>query len=312
MSNLTNYVSEYLEYCQYRKHLDSKTLKAYRTDLKQYQLFTESIPDFFANSTVDMYITDLHKKYSSKTIKRKIASLKAFFRHMIYKEIISENPFDKLDISFREPKLLPKSLPLHSVQTFFNTLYEQRDLANTETQYHCCLRDIAVVELLFATGIRISELCSLQPQNIDFENNSLLIYGKGKKERVLQICNDDVIKSLTLYQKAFQKDISTSGYFFVNRLHHKLSDQSVRNMINHYAELSGISNHITPHMFRHSFATLLLEQNVDIRYIQKMLGHSSIKTTEIYTHISNKKQKEILYTKHPRNLISVCSCRSDP
>lgn len=106
-----------------------------------------------------------------------------------------------------------------------------------------------------------------------------------------------------MYQEIFQEDITACGYFFINRLKHKLSDQSVRFMINRYAELAGISQHITPHMFRHSFATLMLEQDVDIRYIQQMLGHSSISTTEIYTHVSNSKQKDILLHKHPRNLI---------
>ena len=98
---------------------------------------------------------------------------------------------------------------------------------------------------------------------------------------------------------------SICGYFFVNRLQHRLLDQSVRYMINHYANLAGIEQHITPHMFRHSFATLLLEQNVDIRYIQKILGHSSINTIEIYTHVSNVKQKAILFHKHPTNLMKV-------
>ena len=106
-------------------------------------------------------------------------------------------------------------------------------------------------------------------------------------------------------KKEFKDDIESCGYFFVNRLQHKLSAQSVRFMINRYATLAGISQHITPHMFRHSFATLLLEQDVDIRYIQKMLGHSSISTTEIYTHVSNAKQKDILVNKHPRNLMEV-------
>ena len=133
--------------------------------------------------------------------------------------------------------------------------------------------------------MRISELCSLKPSDIDLESNNILIYGKGAKERVIQIGNQEVIAALKLYKEAFGNDIDSCGYFFVNRLQHKLSDQSVRFMINHYAELAGISQHITPHMFRHSFATLLLEQDVDIRYIQRMLGHSSISTTEIYTHV---------------------------
>ena len=133
-----------------------------------------------------------------------------------------------------------------------------------------------MIELLFATGVRISELCSLKPSDIDLESNNILIYGKGAKERILQIGNPEVISALNLYQETFKDDIESCGYFFVNRLQHKLSAQSVRFMINRYATLAGISQHITPHMFRHSFATLLLEQDVDIRYIQKMLGHSSI------------------------------------
>lgn len=155
--------------------------------------------------------------------------------------------------------------------------------------------------------MRISELCSLKPQDIDLESSNVLIYGKGAKERILQIGNPAVIAALRLYQETFREEIMVCGYFFVNRLGHKLSDQSVRFMIDRYAKLAGIEQHITPHMFRHSFATLLLEQDVDIRYIQQMLGHSSISTTEIYTHVSNVKQKEILVKKHPRNWMVVGS-----
>lgn len=305
MNTLNNYITEYIEYCEYRKRLDSKTLKAYKIDLKQFEVFCTDLSDCFTKGVVDDFITRLHKQYKPKTVKRKIASLKAFFHHMEYRELLNENPFAKLDIRFREAKLLPKTIPFHSIQTFLSTLYAQKEQAKSEYQLHCCIRDIAVIELLFATGMRISELCSLKPSDIDLESNNILIYGKGAKERIIQLGNQEVIAALILYQKTFQKDIEVCGYFFVNRLQHKLSDQSVRFMINHYAEIAGISQHITPHMFRHSFATLLLEQDVDIRYIQRMLGHSSISTTEIYTHVSSTKQKDILIHKHPRNLMEV-------
>lgn len=111
------------------------------------------------------------------------------------------------------------------------------------------------------------------------------------------------MNALLAYKEAFKDDIDANGYFFINKLKNKLSDQSVRYMIRRYVKLAGINQHITPHMFRHSFATLLLEQDVDIRYIQRILGHSSISTTEIYTHVSNVKQKDILFHKHPRNLM---------
>jgi len=305
MNTLDNYIADYLEYCKYRKHLNAKTLKAYTIDLKQYKSYTPNLPECFAKDTVDTFITDLHKHYKPKTVKRKIASLKALFHYMEYREVLSENPFSKLDIRFREAKLLPKTIPFNSIQTFLSTLYAQKELASSKYQLHCCIRDIAVIELLFATGMRISELCSLKPSDINFENGNILIYGKGAKERILQIGNSEVLAALLTYKEEFKDDISTCGYFFVNRLKHKLSDQSVRFMINHYAELAGIKQHITPHMFRHSFATLLLEQDVDIRYIQRMLGHSSISTTEIYTHVSNAKQKDILFNKHPRNQMEV-------
>ena len=305
MNTLDNQIAEYLEYCQYRKRLDKKTLKAYRIDLKQYNDFSFNSADVLAKNTVDHFITKLHKQYKTKTVKRKIASLKAFFHYLEYKELLQENPFAKLDIRFREAKLLPKTIPFHSIQTFLSTIYAQKNQASSEYQLRCCTRDIAVIELLFATGMRISELCSLKSTDIDLESKNVLIYGKGAKERILQIGNQEVIDALISYQKAFQEDINACGYFFVNRLQHKLSDQSVRFMINRYANLAGINQHITPHMFRHSFATLLLEQDVDIRYIQRILGHSSISTTEIYTHVSNTKQKDILVHKHPRNLIDI-------
>lgn len=305
MGKLHELVQEYLEYCKYRKRLDAKTLKAYRIDLRQYEEFCGRAEDCFFRDRVDDFITGLHKQYKPKTVKRKIASLKAFFHYLEYKEVLHENPFAKLDIRFREAKLLPKTIPFHSIQTFLSVLYEQKERAESAYQWRCCIRNIAVMELLFATGMRISELCSLKPSDIDLENNTVLIYGKGAKERIIQLGNREVISALESYQEAFQQDIDACGYFFVNRLRHKLSDQSVRFMIDHYAKLAGITQHLTPHMFRHSFATLLLEQDVDIRYIQRMLGHSSISTTEIYTHVSNAKQKDILVRKHPRNLMEV-------
>lgn len=305
MNTLENYISEYLEYCKYRKRLDDKTLKAYKIDLKQYSIFSSYLPECLLRNTLDSFITNLHKQYKPKTVKRKIASLKAFFHYLEYQDLLEENPFNKLDLQFRESKLLPKTIPFHSIQKFLSVLYEQKIVANSDYQFRCCIRDIAVIELLFATGMRISELCSLKPSDIDLTNNTVLIYGKGRKERILQLGNPEVLSALSLYQDTFQEDIACCGYFFVNKLKHKLSDQSVRFMINRYSKLAGIEQHITPHMFRHSFATLLLEQDVDIRYIQKMLGHSSISTTEIYTHVSNNKQRDILVNKHPRNLMEV-------
>lgn len=302
MSDLHSTISDYLEFCKLQKRLDHKTLKAYKIDLTQfdqYQLNQEL--KYIDPHLLENYISLLHRTYKPKTVKRKIASLKAFFHFLEYKDIVLLNPFSKIQVKFREPLILPKTIPLHIIETFFYSIYEQKDLTVSSFQKKCIIRDIAVIELLFATGIRISELCSLKPCNIDLIEKNILIYGKGSKERRIQIGNDDVILALKEYQIVFKEDLKDSKYFFINRLKKRLSEQSVRNMINKYTLLTKIPLHITPHMFRHSFATFLLEEDVDIRYIQEMLGHSSINVTEIYTHVTLAKQKSILTNKHPRN-----------
>ena len=306
MTNLQSTISSYLEYCQYQKRLDAKTLKAYRIDLRQFEkhISTDSI-SCISNDILEEFISTLHKMYKPKTVKRKIASLKAFFHYLEYKDFISINPFNKIQVKFREPSILPKTIPLHTIEIFLLTMYSRKKLADTPYRQKCILRDIAVIELLFATGMRISELCSLRPNDINMYDRVILIYGKGAKERRIQIGNDSVVAALTDYHYAYSRDIKECGYFFVNRLNHRLSEQSVREMINKYAAIASIDLHITPHMFRHSFATYLLEADVDIRYIQEMLGHSSIHITEIYTHVAMAKQKDILMTKHPRKDLRV-------
>ena len=148
--------------------------------------------------------------------------------------------------------------------------------------------------------MRISELCALRKEDVNLINRNILIYGKGSKERHIQIGSDAVYHILTEYRNIFHQEIDACGHFFVNQSGRPLSDQTVRRTIRKYASLAGIEMRITPHMFRHTFATSLLEADVDIRYIQEMLGHSSIHITEIYTHVAMAKQRDILTTKHPR------------
>ena len=301
MNNLQSHISIYLKYCDTQKRLDEKTIKAYQIDLKQ---FTEAMQSSnvtqITSEVLENHIATLHRQYKPKTVKRKIASLKAFFHYLEYKEIIEYNPFNKIQIRFREPVILPKTLPLHTVETFLCTIYNQRRLATTTYQKRNALRDAAIIELLFATGIRISELCTLKRNDVNLFDGIILIYGKGDKERRIQIGNNDVIHILKEYEIDFQNEIKNCNYFFANQSGKPLSDQAVRRMINKYTDLAAIDLHITPHMFRHTFATSLLEADVDIRYIQEMLGHSSINITEIYTHVTVAKQKDILTTKHPR------------
>lgn len=306
MNNLQIDIKDYLEYCRVQKCLDKKTLKAYRIDLRQFsEQISVTETTEFTITILETYVAKLHQQYAPKTVKRKIASLKALFNYLEYKEIISQNPFNKLQLRFREPTVLPKTIPLHTVEALLNTIYEQYHNATSNYRKKSSLRDIAVIELLFATGIRISELCTILFENIDLQNNTVIIRGKGAKERLIHICNDHVINVLNKYNSIFNTEIHSCGYFFINNIGKRLSEQSVREMINRYCKIANIQQHITPHMFRHSFATLLLEENVDIRYIQTMLGHSSINVTEIYTHVTMSKQKDILESKHPRKYMNI-------
>lgn len=302
MSNLQSQIAAFLSYCKNRKALDAKTIKAYTTDLRQFSDFAKN---HFCRETICGYLAFLHNSFKPKTVKRKIASLKAFTHYLVIEDIIESNPFDKIETSFREPVLLPKTIPLDIIKAILSAAYTELSVSKTSYSTKSAVRDIAVLELLFATGARVSEICSLTPDAVNTVDYTVKIYGKGSKERIIQIENDDVKKAIDSYQKMFSKEINCCGYFFVNRLCHRLTDQSVREMINKYSKLADCDIHITPHMFRHSFATLLLEEDVDIRYIQKLLGHSSITTTQIYTHVSMSKQKEILSAKHPRNKIDI-------
>lgn len=301
MNNLMLHIENYLDYCKNQKGLDSKTLKAYRIDLRQFSAQNTADISDISSSILEDYIATLHKKYKPRTAKRKIASLRALFHYFEYREIIYINPFNKLHIRFREPVILPKTIPLYAIERILSTIYHQHNYARTFYQKRRTLRDAAVLELLFATGIRVSELCSLHIDDVNLQNRTILIYGKGARERIVQIGNDDVTQLLNEYKTMFLSEIQHCNHFFVNLTGTPLSSQSVRRMIKKYTSLSALELHITPHMFRHTFASSLLEADVDIRYIQKMLGHSSIHTTEIYTHVSMSKQRDILSTKHPRN-----------
>lgn len=301
MFEYSNYVADFLNYCRYHKKLSDKTIRAYRIDLTQYQNFSNEL----TKQSLWDYIEYLNKQYKPKTTKRKLATLKAFIHYLLMQDLIDYNPFDKIETTIKEPLLLPKTIPPDIIARLISFAYQQIVFAKTDYQTRCAVRNAAILELLFATGARVAEVCTLHSEDVDILGGSVKFYGKGSKERIIPIENRAVLNILQKYRSIYENQISDSGYFFVNKLGKRTTEQSVRSMINTYCQLCGIEMHITPHMFRHSFATLLLEEDVDIRYIQRMLGHSSITTTQIYTHVTSAKQKEILKTKHPRNKLNI-------
>jgi len=298
-------------HCMYEKNLTDKTLKAYSIDLdqfKEYSKFDEMLVQDFTKHHIKEYIKVLFDKgLQSKSIKRKASTLKTFFSFLEFEDLIVVSPFKKMKLLIKLPQTLPKTIDMKELKRLFKYLYNYKSsIENKESfEYKYIIRDIAVIELLFATGMRVSELCNLKPCDVNIDKGIVHIFGKGRKERVIQLCNTDVKKSLLEYYKLYKKNILETNYFFISKFGTKYSEDSVRYMVKKYRKLSGVKTKITPHQFRHTLATGLLEENVDIRYIQMILGHSSIVTTQIYTKVNSKQQKKILATKHPRKNITI-------
>lgn len=237
MQTLSSLIVNYLETGQYEKQLSPDTIKAYRIDLRQFLEFTKGI--WADKDTLDRYIKYLNQHFAPRSVKRKLASVRAFYHEMEILGELSENPFDKLHIRIHSPQQLPRVIPEQIVRALLQSAYDAYTPGCREI-----LRDIMVLELLFSTGLRVSELCALS------QDTFLL---------------------------------------------------SVRRIINKYLNQIDPSSHVTPHMFRHTFATSLLEAGMDIRYIQSLMGHSSISTTQIYTHVTARQQTLLLAEKHPRS-----------
>lgn len=296
---LEKQLESYYEDCEFRKRLNEKTIKAYTIDLNQYLEFITTTE--INQKIINEYIHYLNKKYLKyKTIKRKIASIKAFYSYLEYEEIIDYSPFNKIKTKIKEPKLLPKTIQKDYIDKIIHLLLKDLKNSKTEFQKKISLRNITLISVMFSTGIRVSELCNIKLKDIDLLEKKLKIFGKGSKERILYLGNSNVVQLCQMYL-TYNNTCKKNEYFFLNKFNKKLSEQTVRILLKKIESELELSTHITPHMFRHTFATTLLEKGVDIRYIQNILGHSSISTTQIYTYATYSKQKEILTNKNPIN-----------
>ena len=317
MKTLTSAISEYMWHCQYERNLSFLTQKAYRIDLRQFQESVGRSKFVFRIDKEDIraYIKKLFdSKFLEISIRRKLASLKGFFKYLEYGELIKVNPMWGLGIHIRLPRRLPKTISLSDIQSLIIQARKGSRIKQNNKTGKCLsghrIRDkfnkfqqIVVIELLFGTGMRVNELCSLNVTDLDLTLKTVKVFGKGSKERILHITHQDVLDSLHYFLMLRNQMCSDSNALFLNRLNRRLQPYSIRLILGGFAKLAQLSTKITPHIIRHTTATLMLENGIDIRFVQKVLGHSSISTTQWYTHISLNAERKILEEKHPRNLI---------
>lgn len=314
MNSLQSITEDFLSHCRIEKSLSLKSIKAYRTDLRQFLGFinlTFGIHEIegIGKHQLREYLSSM-AGLKPKSVKRKMARVKAMFNYLEFEDWVLVNPLRKMRIRIKEPQVLPAVMDLQEVVKIFKEGYRLRGNHKDEKSYKYqeSVRNIAILELLFSTGARVSEIAGLNLKDMNLQSGVIMIKGKGNKERVIQICNKESMTVLKSYYAIFAGRIKdANGHFLINRFCRPLTDQSIRNLVRKMVKNDGIGRRITPHTFRHSFATLLLEKDVDIKYIQSLLSHSSINTTQIYTHVKRKKQRQLLTTRHPLREFSMIS-----
>jgi integrase/recombinase XerD len=307
MQILCDSIQAFLNHCEFERNFSGHTVKAYRLDLRQFTRFTAQQGKPSAVAQVDRvliraYTRTLHH-YKPRTQRRKLATLKSMFGFLEREGLVESNPTRSLRLDIRLGRILPRTISLPVLQAFFRQVYANRSAGVEQTQAgQLAIRDIALFELMFSTGMRVSEISNLLVTTVDLDRGAILVRGKGNKERVIPICDNEVHSALAAYVAIQGVNRSADAFFFANRFGRRLSEQSIRMALKRHAKAAGLEK-ITPHVFRHTVATMLLEQGVDLRFIQTFLGHSSIVTTTIYAHVNDKSQRDVLSQRHPRRLL---------
>lgn len=286
-------------YLLVEKNFSKHTAKAYCADVLDFLLWLgEESCESVTFPKVREYLHFIQKfQYKKTTIARKIASLRTFYKYLFREKRVEANPAMNLN-SPKRPKSLPKFLTTYEVEQILN---------NVKIDTPAGYRNKTILELLWATGMRISELSGLNFEDLNLSENEIRVFGKGAKERIVLV--SDRAKSYLqryidtarpLVAKGYPTDTGEKSPVFINNTGYRLQSKTVRNVINNVVEKIDLPKHVTPHVFRHSFATHLIENGADLRVVQELLGHASISNTQIYTHISSQHLKEVYNETHPR------------
>lgn len=310
----TPLVRQFLDYLKLEKHFSDYTVKSYGADLIQFGQF---LGGELTGATTKLTSTELDQKkvacdplaireflaylygqsYTKSTTARKLATLRSFYKFLIRRGAVSVNPLSTIRTPKQE-KRLPKCLDLEQVQKLLDAPGDA-DLLSA--------RDKAMLEVLYSSGIRVSELVELEMSDIDLQDGVLRVRGKGRKDRLTPI-GSQAIKAIQRYFELRQQDMRSQGQHaarvFLNKHGEPLSTRSVRRKLDKYLISAGLDPGISPHTLRHSFATHLLNNGADLRSVQELLGHQSLSTTQIYTHLSTGRLKEVYDSAHPRADVS--------
>ena len=282
----------YLDYLKYNKNYSDNTINGYKDDIVEYlNYLKKECLDYCEINYKDIrFLLDYYhtKNFSSRSIRRKISILKGLYKYLVREGKVSDNPFNYVTLPKKENKL-PKFLNYNEMLEIFDTIDINSVLG---------LRNRLIMELLYATGIRVSELVNIKKADINILNNSIVINGKGNKMRLV-FFNDVCKKYLKRYLDEVN-GINKSDYLIINKEGYGITTRGIRLIIDKVINNTSIIKNISPHVIRHTFATHLLNNGCDLLTVQELLGHSSISTTGIYTHVSLDRARDIYYHTHPR------------
>ena len=290
-------LEQFISYIEIEKRYSFNTVKNYERDLEEFTSFLnkEAINNIkeIDYKIIRLYLNYMYqKKYSKKTISRNISTLRSFFKYLKKHNHIKNNPM-LLISNPKQDKKLPNFL-------YYNDLNKILDIPDKTTPLGC--RDLLIIELFYSTGIRVGEIVNIKIKDIDFDNSSIRILGKGNKERIVlygNICSSLISDYLNNQRHKISENINNE-YLIINHLGKKVTTRGIEYILNKVIKKSDVNSKVTPHTLRHTFATHMLNEGADLKSVQELLGHENLKTTQIYTHVSNERLRSVYLKNHPR------------
>lgn len=295
----TSWLNSYIEYLQIEKGASSHTIENYTLDINDFFHFTEQHLSIsiaaVSHGDIRVYLTVLHQRnYARKTVARKISSLRSFWTFLVREELVEKNPFQMVTTP-RLEKRLPTFFYEDEMQAIFDNIKVDTPLGK---------RNLALVEILYGTGIRVSECVGLNLQDYDSAIGTLLVKGKGRKERYVPV-GSFAADALHVYltqgrSMLMDKKANKNDALFLSFRGNRLGDRSIRKVLNTIVKDASASSRISPHVLRHTFATHMLNEGADLRTVQELLGHSQLSSTQVYTHVTKDRLREVYRASHPR------------